>query len=90
MVLSFHVFFCVCVFQVHNIREKFKSALQKEFEGSGLDFAIGGQISMDIFPKGWDKTFCLQFIEKDGFDTIHFFGDKTAKVGTFNLSVLLT
>ena len=62
------------------MREQFKAALQKEFADSGLDFAIGGQISIDIFPRGWDKTFCLQFVEKDGFETIHFFGDKTAKV----------
>jgi len=40
-----------------------------------LQFSIGGQISFDVFPKGWDKTYCLQFLE--GFDEIHFFGDKT-------------
>lgn len=38
----------------------------------------GGQISIDIFPNGWDKTFCLQYL--DGFDKIYFFGDKTAPV----------
>lgn len=26
--------------------------------------------------QGWDKTYCLQFLESD-FDEIHFFGDKT-------------
>jgi len=62
------------------MREKFKAALTKEFHDSGLVFAIGGQISIDVFPKGWDKTFCLQFIEKQGFQTIHFFGDKTDPV----------
>ena len=41
-----------------------------------ITFSIGGQISIDVFPKGWDKTYCLQFVE-DKFDTIHFFGDKT-------------
>lgn len=30
---------------------------------------------MDVFPKGWDKTYCLRYIE--GFDEVHFFGDKT-------------
>lgn len=40
-----------------------------------LQFSIGGQISFDVFPTGWDKTYCLQFLE--GFDEIHFFGDKT-------------
>ena len=29
-----------------------------------------------MFPKGWDKTFCLRFVE-DEFKEIHFFGDKT-------------
>lgn len=45
-----------------------------------LQFSIGGQISVDIFPKGWDKTYCLQFVE-DKYDEIHFFGDKTEKNG---------
>jgi hypothetical protein len=31
--------------------------------------------------QGWDKTYCLQFVEADGFNEIHFFGDKTYKVG---------
>ena len=42
---------------------------------------IGGQISLDAFPDGWDKTYCLQFVEKDGYDNIHFFGDKTSQGG---------
>lgn len=29
--------------------------------------------------QGWDKTYCLQFVEKD-YGTIHFFGDKTFEV----------
>lgn len=41
----------------------------------------GGQISFDVFPEGWDKTFCLGIIEKeDNYSTIHFFGDKTKPV----------
>ena len=45
-----------------------------------IQFSIGGQISVDIFPSGWDKTYCLQFVE-DKYDEIHFFGDKTNKGG---------
>ena len=30
--------------------------------------------------QGWDKTYCLQYLDKD-FDDIHFFGDKTFEVG---------
>nr|XP_045582873.1 phosphomannomutase-like [Procambarus clarkii] len=64
----------------HHVREKFVKALEAEFPDSGLVFSIGGQISFDVFPKGWDKTYCLRFVEKD-FNTIHFFGDKTDKGG---------
>lgn len=65
----------------NNIRKKFVEALYKNFPEAGLEFAIGGQISIDVFPTGWDKTFCLQFLEKDDIKTIHFFGDKTAAGG---------
>ena len=46
-----------------------------------LTFSIGGQISFDVFPKGWDKTYCLKFLKEEDFDEIHFFGDKTFKGG---------
>ena len=46
-----------------------------------LFILLGGQISFDVFPKGWDKTYALGFVEKDGFKEIHFFGDKTAPGG---------
>jgi phosphomannomutase len=65
----------------HGIRNKFRDALVKEFSSLGLRFVIGGQISMDAFPDGWDKTYCLQFVEKDSYDVIHFFGDKTSAGG---------
>lgn len=51
-------------------------------------FSIGGQISFDVFPTGWDKTFCLKHLEDEAkkpggvqFKTIHFYGDKTFKGG---------
>lgn len=65
----------------HNIREKMVKNFQQNFGDVGLVFSIGGQISVDVFPKGWDKTFCLKHLEKDGFKVIHFFGDKTAPGG---------
>ncbi|KAF1756615.1 hypothetical protein GCK72_013068 [Caenorhabditis remanei] len=64
----------------HGIRRKFVEELEKNFGKYGLQFAIGGQISVDVFPTGWDKTFCLKYIENE-FDVIHFFGDKTAPGG---------
>lgn len=64
----------------HKIREKMIQVLRKEFPDE-LTFSIGGQISFDVFPNGWDKTYCLQHLELEGFDEIHFFGDKTEKGG---------
>ena len=63
------------------VRPKMVEMLKKEFADFGLTYSIGGQISFDVFPTGWDKTYSLQFVEKDGFETIHFFGDKTYKGG---------
>ena len=60
----------------HHILETFRETLLKNFgEKFGLEISIGGQISFDVFPKGWDKRYCLQFIEKL-YDNIIFFGDK--------------
>uniref|UniRef100_A0A915K4H5 Phosphomannomutase n=1 Tax=Romanomermis culicivorax TaxID=13658 RepID=A0A915K4H5_ROMCU len=65
----------------HKIREKFVESMKSHFPNDNLQFAIGGQISIDIFPIGWDKTYCLQYLVNDGFDSIHFFGDKTSPGG---------
>ena len=63
------------------IRETMVKAYQHKFAHFGLQFSIGGQISIDIFPKGWDKTYCLKHLAEEGFVEIHFFGDKTEKGG---------
>ncbi len=60
----------------HGIRKALVAKLSSDFADLNLTFSIGGQISFDVFPRGWDKTFCLRYIEKD-FGDIHFFGDKT-------------
>jgi len=65
--------------KIHGIRAKFVKALEEKFADYGLKFSIGGQISFDVFPHGWDKTFCLQFLQE--FKDIHFFGDKTFEGG---------
>eukprot|EP00828_Plagiopyla_frontata_P020805 TRINITY_DN2669_c0_g1_i4.p3 TRINITY_DN2669_c0_g1~~TRINITY_DN2669_c0_g1_i4.p3 ORF type:complete len:147 (-),score=35.05 TRINITY_DN2669_c0_g1_i4:92-532(-) len=57
------------------IRKKLMEHLKKELPDLNLSYSIGGQISFDVFPTGWNKTFALQFL-KD-FKTIYFFGDKT-------------
>ncbi|KAK8946708.1 hypothetical protein KSP39_PZI007309 [Platanthera zijinensis] len=65
--------------EVHKIRSKMVSILREKFKHLNLTFSIGGQISFDVFPQGWDKTYCLQYLED--FPEIHFFGDKTYKGG---------
>jgi len=62
------------------VRKTMVQKIKKEFKDFNLTYSIGGQISFDVFPTGWDKTYCLQFVEKD-FKTIHFFGDKTYEGG---------
>jgi phosphomannomutase len=63
-------------------------ALKSAFPDLGLTYSIGGQISFDVFPIGWDKTYCLRYVEaekerEDGveYTTIHFFGDKAYEGG---------
>jgi phosphomannomutase len=70
------------------VRAKLVDTLRKEFPDFGLTYSIGGQISFDVFPTGWDKTYCLQHVENEAkreggvhYTTIHFFGDKTMKGG---------
>jgi len=63
------------------LRKAFVSALQEKFAHLNLTFSIGGQISFDVFPKGWDKTYCLNYLDAAEFDEIHFFGDKTFEGG---------
>lgn len=63
----------------HGIRKTFISKLKETFPDLGVKYSIGGQISFDVFPVGWDKTYCLRFL-KD-YDEIYFFGDKTYEGG---------
>lgn len=37
-------------------------------------------ISFDVFPEGWDKRYCLDSLDPESFDTIHFFGNETSPV----------
>jgi phosphomannomutase len=64
------------------VRTTMVGLMEKEFGDLGLKFSIGGQISFDCFPIGWDKTYCLQHLDKyHKFTAIHFFGDKTYEGG---------
>lgn len=64
----------------NNIRKNMVKYLSEELKDLNLSFSIGGQISIDVFPKGWDKTYCLQFVKND-YDRILFFGDRTMEGG---------
>ena len=67
-------------------KEKVREKMITEFKAKLPDLAkklkcsIGGQISFDVFPHGWDKTYCLRFVEDKEFKEIHFFGDKAYEV----------
>jgi len=67
--------------QKHGVREELVRKFKEKFGDAGLCFVIGGQISIDVFPTGWDKRYCLKHLEAEGFNTIHFFGDKTEPGG---------
>ena len=62
--------------ETHKIREQIIEKIKSKLPDLNLNFSIGGQISIDIFPVGWDKTYCLQFLQGK-YKNIYFFGDKT-------------
>jgi len=65
----------------NDIRKNMVAKMREEFADLKLTYSIGGQISFDVFPQGWDKTFCLNYLPEADFDEIHFFGDKTFEGG---------
>ena len=68
--------------KVHGVRPAMVEAMKAEFaEKYDLTYSIGGQISFDVFPTGWDKTYCLRFLPEQEFTEVHFFGDKTYEGG---------
>lgn len=76
--------------KIHHYREEMIRKIQGQWEVyvyennlnelPKIKYSIGGQISVDVFPEGWDKTYCLQFVQEH-YDEIHFFGDKTHEGG---------
>ena len=52
--------------QKTGVRESMKSMIEKYLfvnEIENVTLALGGSTSIDIFPTGWDKTYCLRHIE---------------------------
>lgn len=60
-------------------RQKLVAKLEKRFDL--YDFAIGGQISIDIFEKGMDKRQVLDYIADYVDSFVTFFGDKVREGG---------
>eukprot|EP00696_Hemimastix_kukwesjijk_P010131 gnl/Hemi2/2272_TR808_c0_g3_i1.p1 gnl/Hemi2/2272_TR808_c0_g3~~gnl/Hemi2/2272_TR808_c0_g3_i1.p1 ORF type:complete len:253 (-),score=86.58 gnl/Hemi2/2272_TR808_c0_g3_i1:87-845(-) len=61
----------------HAVRATMVAHMQQRLAHLGLKFSIGGQTGFDVFPVGFDKSYCLRFLAADGFANIFFFGDKT-------------
>ena len=59
------------------IRQTLSKALKDnldEFKIEGIEHAIGGNTSIDVFPAGWDKRYALQHIQD--YDNVYFVGDR--------------
>ena len=65
-------------FGFRNIELTFMNNLQL-FKDNGLIAKLGGDTSFDIFPQGWDKTYCLKHL--DNYDKVFFVGDRCGDGG---------
>jgi phosphomannomutase len=61
-------------------RKKIVQQLREEFNGWGLSFRLGGQISIDITREGWDKSYAFSNMLETPEQCV-FFGDKICKDG---------
>jgi phosphomannomutase len=59
--------------KIHGIRDKFVQAMRQDLAHLDLEFSIGGEISIDVYPRGWSKVYCLRYL--DNFQNVLFFGD---------------
>jgi phosphomannomutase len=66
--------------KTHKIRETIVNQMNQYLTSIDLEdilqMSIGGQISIDVFPKGWNKTYCLQHFTTSTELKVHFFGDR--------------
>lgn len=60
-------------------RRSIVGRIRAAFPTLPIDMAIGGDISIDVFPRGMDKTRCLAHLH--GERDIHFVGDRTEPGG---------
>ena len=69
-------------------RKKLVEQLEDKFQGWGLSFRLGGQISIDITRQGWDKSYAFSNISEKPEDCV-FFGDKIVPGGNdYDIAVL--
>jgi phosphomannomutase len=61
----------------HQIRKKFVQAMKRDLEHLDLEFSIGGEISIDVYPRGFSKVYCLKFLQE--YKNVLFFGDNIWK-----------
>jgi len=60
-------------------RERIRDILTNQFPE--LDIVIGGQISLDIFPRGSDKSQSVHYLLQQSYDQIVFIGDRCGPGG---------
>ena len=64
---------------VTGCRRAIVNRVRNAFPTLSMDMAIGGDISIDLFPRGLNKTRCLAHLFNE--DDIHFVGDRTESGG---------
>ena len=67
--------------QESGCRQAIVDKLKQAFPDLPLEIAVGGMISIDIFPKGLNKTRCLTHLEEGRYEEIHFVGDRVEPGG---------
>lgn len=65
---------------MHHVRQRIVDILQAELQEYEMTYALGGQVSIDLYPIGWDKTLSLEYV-RPNYEKIYFFGDKVEKGG---------
>jgi phosphomannomutase len=53
--------------------------IRQEFPDLPFELAVGGQISIDVYPTGFNKTRCLKYV--NSYDKIYFIGDSVQPGG---------
>lgn len=64
-----------------NLRKKLVKNLVKKInkKSESISFVLGGECSIDIYPKGWDKTYSLVHFEH--YEKVYFIGDRCKEGG---------